>query len=186
MTQADLILTTAEERHKGAKADQRDAITRNEVLELLDYDRDTGVFTWKVTIAKGKKGARAGTVCSTSGHRHLMIHGVRCKAHRVAWLVVVGEWPSGEIDHINGVKDDNRFCNLRDVDRITNQQNERRARRSNKSTGLLGAYPLPNGRFCAKLSINSKPTHLGCFDSAEEAHAAYVEAKRTYHEGCTL
>lgn len=58
MTQADLILTNAEERHKGAKADQRDAITRNEVLELLDYDRDTGVFTWKVTIAKGKKGAR--------------------------------------------------------------------------------------------------------------------------------
>jgi hypothetical protein len=106
-------------------------------------------------------------------------------AHRLAWCIAYGEWPSLEIDHINGDAGDNRLCNLRNVDRATNAQNKRRAQCTNKS-GIQGVETHAVGRLSASVWVGGKRVYLGRFDTAEEAHAAYVAAKRRLHQGCTL
>lgn len=121
---------------------------------------------------------------------YLTVDEQRYKAHRVAWALHYGEWPKGAIDHINGDGADNRIANLRDVDTRTNQQNQRRAK-SNNSTGWLGVYFAPKGyrrkRFRAGIARGDGTYWtIGYFATAEEAHAAYVEAKRKLHAGCTI
>ena len=106
-------------------------------------------------------------------------------AHRLAWLYVHGAWPTGQIDHINGDRGDNRISNLRDVTPALNTQNQRRAARSNKSSGLLGVT-ANRGRWLAQISIGGKSRNLGRYATPEEAHAVYVAAKRVLHAGCTL
>ena len=94
--------------------------------------------------------------------------------------------PSGDLDHINGIRDDNRLENLRDNGRNSNAQNERKARSNNKSTGLLGAYKRCKTAFRAIIHVNGSPLHLGTYKTAQEAHDVYVLAKRKYHAGCTI
>jgi hypothetical protein len=103
----------------------------------------------------------------------------------LVWLWVNGSWPIGEIDHIDGDKLNNRIANLRDVDRATNTQNSKKARRNNKSSGLLGSYKSGN-RWQAQIRINGVCMTLGSFGTPEEAHAAYLGAKRLFHPGCTI
>jgi hypothetical protein len=98
-----------------------------------------------------------------------------------------GKWPEGEIDHINGNKADNRICNLRDVDRSTNQQNAKKAQSNNKSAGLLGvSLHKSRNKFRAQITYDKKRHHIGYFDTAELAYAAYLSEKRRRHAGCTI
>lgn len=90
------------------------------VNSLLSYDENTGEFKWKET-GPGRKSEVAGTY-HPCGYRTLRIGGRQCLAHRVAWYIMTGEQPE-EIDHINGVRDDNRFSNLRAASRSENQFN---------------------------------------------------------------
>jgi hypothetical protein len=105
--------------------------------------------------------------------------------HAVIWCWCTGDWPAGLIDHRNGVRSDNRIDNLRDATRRINQQNLRRARSDNK-TGLLGVTVARDGTPQAHIRINGRQTYLGRFPTQEAAHAAYLNAKRDCHEGCTL
>lgn len=114
------------------------------------------------------------------------IAGKSYKLHRLAWLYMTGGWPMGDIDHLNGVRADNRFANLRDVPRGVNLQNCRQAATHNLSTKVLGVYPAKGGHFCAALSVNNKKRHLGTFDTIEQASAAYLSAKRQLHAGCLI
>jgi len=100
--------------------------------------------------------------------------------HRVAWIVVHGEIPEGmTVDHINGVKGDNRIANLR---LATDCQNSyHRPRKSNNVTGYKGVYQRENGKYRATITVNRKRTSLGTFDTKEEAYAAYCEAARRLH-----
>lgn len=153
---------------------------------ILKYNRNTGVFHWR--IDRGGK-AKAGTVAGTMsyGYVSIRINGVRYQAHRLAWLYVTGEWPSDTIDHKNGDKSCNRFSNLRDVDAAINSQNAHSIRSHKKSCSLLGAFFNKRvQRFVSYIGVNGKQKHLGYFDTAEEAHRAYVKAKRKLHKGCTL
>jgi HNH endonuclease/AP2 domain len=100
------------------------------------------------------------------------------------WLYVNGKWPEKQVDHINGNPLDNRFCNLREVDLRTNVENLRHARSDNR-LGIQGVRKRSN-RFEARIQVNGKAIHLGHFDSAKEAHSAYVKHKRKLHVGCTL
>lgn len=159
-------------------------LTAARLRELLHYDADAGVFTRLVQRGGlGRPGSRPNTL-SNYGYPLIGVDGVLYLAHRLAWLYVRGEWPVGYLDHINGVKTDYRICNLRDATQHVNMQNLRKPTRLNRS-GYLGVCRNHN-RFRATIKIDGKQKFLGNFDSAEEAHAAYLEAKRKHHEGCTI
>lgn len=147
------------------------------------YDPLTGVCTWLVTVnAKAVSGSIAGTV--RREYRKIGLYGKQYQAHRLIWFWMTREWPKNNIDHINGSKDDNRWANLRDVETVTNLQNQRRAR-SNNLFGVLGVRPHHN-KFVSRIRHEGKEIHLGSFDTAEKAHIAYVTAKRQIHAGNTL
>lgn len=145
------------------------------VREHLNYQPETGVFTWIKTPANAVKvGQRAGGI-SGSGYRYIWIRGRAYSEHRLAWLFVYGRWPENHVDHINGVLDDNRLCNLRDATRSQNQAN-RAATRKSKS-GFKGVHS--HGRkWVASIQRDKQPTYLGTFDTAELAHAAYAVAAK--------
>jgi hypothetical protein len=88
------------------------------------------------------------------------------------------------VDHINGRRDDNRWCNLRDASRLVNQQNMRRAV-AGSASGLLGAHKK-RGKWSSQIKVRGVLVKLGIFETADQAHAAYLAAKRQLHEGCTL
>ena len=96
--------------------------------DVLHYDPLTGVFRWRVARGSRAAGDVAGGI-SGAGYRQIGIDGRYYQASRLAWLYTTGEWPDGEIDHKNGVHDDNRWDNLRDVTHTENNQNQRRAPR---------------------------------------------------------
>lgn len=162
-------------------------ITRQEILSRLLYDEGTGQFTRVVASGGWSIGQIAGSI-NTNGHRQLNIGGKLIMAHRVAWFLVHGKWPAAEIDHINGVKDDNRISNLREVTHSQNLQNLRKARADNKSAGLLGVYraSTKGSRWCAHITINGKRKNLGSYGTKHEAHQAYLTAKRELHSYSTI
>lgn len=147
---------------------------------VLDYDPLSGEFTWKARMGKrGVPGKRAGTV-DFNGYVVVTINRKRHKAHRLAWLYMYGKWPDVAIDHINGVKADNRASNLRQADWAQNQHN-RTLQRNNK-TGYMGvSWSSATGKWHAGIRVGGKSRNLGAFDSPERAHEAYLAAKATLH-----
>jgi hypothetical protein len=158
-------------------------LTAQRLRELLHYDAETGQLSWLDPRKRAlSRHGFAGYVIK-GRYRGINIDRSRYFVHRLAWLYVHGEWPAGEIDHINGDPSDNRLANLRDVAHQTNGENQRVGRRG----GLLGtAFHKHNGRWRALICVNYKTTTLGYFDTAEEAHARYLQAKREMHAGNTL
>ena len=155
------------------------------VKELFNYDPETGVFTRRIdSPPRWKAGQIAGSRHSKHGYWIIRFDGRDKLAHRLAWLYVHGEWPTQDIDHIDGNPLNNRINNLRQVSKSVNMQNRKRAHKQSTS-GLLGAYR--NGkRWRSSIHIDGNPKHLGTFDTAEAAHAAYLAAKRLHHPGCTI
>ncbi len=156
-------------------------ITVSRLREMLDYDPMTGVFTWRV---RRNQNVPAGCVAGsyqTSGYLQIRIDRVKQEAHCLAWLYMTGEWPQHELDHINRIKDDNRWGNLRASTRSLNLLNQTAAM-SNNSVGFLGVSRRGK-RYIARLKVRGRSTFLGLFDQPETAHAAYVEAKRQALEG---
>lgn len=157
-------------------------ITREILKNMLHYDAATGLF-YRLTSSQGKNIFDKAGCLNAGGYVRIIIAGKSYVAHRLAWLYMTGEWVTN-IDHKNGVRNDNRWGNLRDGRNGINQQNIRRPKLHNKS-GLLGAYP--NGkRFMASIRVNKRAVYIGTFDTPELAHAAYVKSKRDLHPGCTI
>lgn len=159
-------------------------LTAERLRELLHYNPETGVFTWLRRQGRVLPGQQAGNK-KTNGYRELRVCGVRYHAHRLAWFYVTGSWPTAQIDHRNGIRDDNRLTNLRDVSPGCNNQNQRSASKNSK-TGVLGVSLHKSGRYIAFICLNRKTRYLGLYPTAELAQAAYVQAKHTMHPGWTL
>jgi hypothetical protein len=158
-------------------------ITAEEARQIFHYNPETGVFTRNHDSGRNKAGKPTGSVLP-SGYVFLSFNKKRLIAHRVAWLYFYGSYPCGFIDHINGVLTDNRISNLRVASNEQNQQNRKRAQITN-STGLLGVSRFRK-IWRARITVNSKEIHLGLFKTPEEAHSAYIEAKRKLHTFCTI
>lgn len=159
-------------------------ITQTRLREVLEYDPETGIFTWKVTLSNSVPAAsRAGTL-HPNGYVYIHIDRRGYLAHRLAWLYITGSWPQDQLDHINGVKNDNRWVNLREADNRLNLENQRKAHRNNK-LGVLGVTPS-QGKFRAVIRHLGHLRHLGYFATRELAHTAYLKAKRGLHAGNTL
>lgn len=159
-------------------------LTKDQISSLFEVDVLQGTLAWKSKVkASACKSGQAGCLFG-SGYRVVRINRSNYFVHRLIWLFAHGQWPAGEIDHINGVKSDNRLVNLRDVTKQVNKQNIRRANANNPS-GLLGAHRWKD-RWSSHINVDGKSITLGYFDTPEDAHAAYVAAKRTHHLGNTL
>ena len=162
-------------------------LTAERLRQVLSLDRATWTFSWAEN-GRGRfkrKGAAAGRI-SKYGYWTIAIDGRWYMAHRLVWLWVHGSWPQHEIDHKDGNRLNNNPENLRDVPHAINAQNIRRARRDNKSAGVLGVSVGSDGRARASVHLDGKQVYLGSFDSVEDAHSAYLRAKRQLHVGCTI
>lgn len=148
---------------------------------VIAYCPDTGLFTWLIASGKVTKGT-VGGYARADGYRYVRYEGKPVGAHRLAWKIMTGNWPAEQIDHINRVRDDNRWPNLRLANRSQNRQNTAVGLRN--TSGLKGAFfHKPSGRWHAGICVNGRNKYLGHFDSAEAAHEAYVnEAKNLYGE----
>jgi hypothetical protein len=158
-------------------------LTVEMLRSLLDYDPDTGIFWWRVQPSRRAKAGEAAGCVDSYGYTCIRINGMQFKAHRLAWLHFHGLWPEQQIDHLNGNRADNRIANLRDVSRSMNLQNQTRPQKSNTS-GFLGvSWKKGKNRWQALIMVNGRNQHIGYFNTAEAAHAAYLAAKLQLHPG---
>ena len=158
-------------------------MTKDDALKIaaksLHYNSETGVLIWSIGRAD-RIGNIAGYVDS-SGYRKVMVKGFNFRAHVLCWFIHHGKLPNGEIDHINGKKDDNRMDNLREATRSQNCMNMKL--RSDNASGFKGVYWREHAkRFTANIWKDSKRKSLGYFDTAEQAHDAYVKASKEVHQ----
>ena len=155
-------------------------LTQSELKEQLHYEPDTGIFTHIPKKRNKRKSLIAGF---ESKEKYLCIglNGKYYKLHRLAWLYVYGEFPKNSLDHINGIRSDNRIINLREATYAENCQNI--AIYSNNSTGYMGVtYFKNNKKYGAQISFNGINRYLGLYETAELAHEAYLKAKESLHK----
>lgn len=162
-------------------------------LEILNksflYDPETGILRWKAREVRKEfsrtdrgfntrmAGVEAG--CDNGcGYLRILFNGKWYVAHRIVWKIQTGKDPIDEIDHINGVRSDNRFCNLRECNASENQGNQK-LRRDN-TTKLKGVH-CRNGLFYAQVRKNKEIRFKSRHSTAEEAHIAYCEAAKIFH-----
>lgn len=155
-------------------------MTKNELMQLLSYDANTGLFVrLKRTCNRINVGDIAGWK-DADGYLNISLHGKKWKSHRLAWLYVYGKFPEQEIDHINGIKSDNRLCNLRQATRSQNCTN--RGMPSHNKSGFKGVQWRQHAKkFCAVIYKNKKKFFLGYFDTAEKASEVYLKASFELH-----
>lgn len=157
-------------------------LTQNKLKQALDYNPETGVFIWKV--ARGTRTDLIGSVAGTKhhkGYREIEIDSKAYMAHRLAALFMTGKFPDYQMDHINGVRDDNRWANLRNCTRQENHQNRKLDKR-NKSDHTGVHWCKTNKRFIAQIKVNQKQTVLGRFKTLQEAVDCYNFHKVKIHE----
>ena len=117
-------------------------LTQDELKKILKYDPETGEFTWLIAVSRNiKVGGAAGTK-DINGYRLITLKSIQYKAHRLAFLYMTGKFPAEFTDHINGVRDDNRWSNIRAVSRSENQKNQKA--RENTTSGMIGVTRRPN------------------------------------------
>lgn len=174
-------------------------ITIAALRSLLDFDPATGALVWKsrgLDQCKSKRaqstfnsrfaGKDAGTP-DRNGHINVCISGGggyrRYGAHRLAWAIHYGEWPEGEIDHVNHDTSDNRISNLRDVSHSENLKNQ--SLRRNSKSGVTGvSWHSASGKWRASIHENGKGKYLGVYESKDDAVEARrcAEAKFGFHK----
>lgn len=161
--------------------------------EALTYDAETGALTWKTRPLHHFKDQRAADSWNTrlagrsqlgsadrKGYRRININGTPHAAHRLIWLLVHGELPPEQIDHINGNKGDNRLCNLRAASASSNQHN--RPVNANNSSGFKNVcWHALSGKWRSYIVVNYKQKSLGLHDTREAAYAAFCKAAAELH-----
>jgi len=160
---------------------KRYEMTAQQLREILHYSPETGVFTRKVPTGMNTHAGEVAGGMHVNGYWNIRVCGHRYPAHVLAWLYVHGTYPADCIDHINGNRSDNRIANLRAATKAENAQNYK-TRKDNTSGATGVIWHKRTGKWTAALSINKKNTHLGLFDSFEEAKAVRDAAKRNFHK----
>lgn len=161
--------------------DERDLLATSKYLQrILGYDPETGVFIWREQTAQSTKiGSVAGNL-NKLGYIRIRFLKRGWMAHRLAWRIVHGVWPANQLDHINGVKSDNRLVNLREATDSENQRNT--PLDVTNTSGFKGiVWHKRNKKWMASCRVNRKKVHLGYFLTPEAASTAYLEFARHNH-----
>lgn len=156
-------------------------LTAERLREILNYDPETGVFTWRVNRGgSALAGSKAGHPSKIDGYVRIYVDCRLFLAHRLAWLYVHETFPENHLDHINRVRDDNRLCNLREATYSQNNQNQ--SIRSDNKSGLVGvSWSGRHRKWKAQIQFCNANRHLGLYKTKEEAYSAYLKAKLNLH-----
>ena len=153
------------------------SLTYKRMREVVRYDRQSGLFYWKVSVGKAKRNEVAGHTDS-SGYTKISVDGVKYFAHRLAWFYCFKVWPQKNIDHVDRCRSNNRIKNLRDVGQSLNGLNG--SLRRNNSSGHTGvSYDPRRDTWVAYVNKDGRKKHLGAYGSpkiAAQARADVVAA----------
>lgn len=154
-------------------------VTHDELLAILHYDPESGIFTWKVNA---NSFTRAGDIAGKKCKGDYCVISIKAKYYprsHLAWFYQTGKWPEKFIDHINLDKHDDRFANLREA--TCSQNNANAGPRRNNTSGYKGVFWHKQvGRYRAQIKVRHKVIHLGLFDDPREASLAYAEAAKLH------
>lgn len=161
------------------KMSRQDFELQGYLKSILRYDPESGLLFWNTARRGINVGDQAGQKPDVSGYSYVMIDGFRCAQHRVIWIIHHGYLPD-QIDHINGIKSDNRLANLRDVKSQTNARNQRLPK--NNTSGLIGVcWDKATGKWMAHIKVDYKNIALGRHDNLLDAAAARKSAELEYN-----
>lgn len=158
-------------------------ITQSRLKELLHYNPETGIFTWTDAVSNIRSRCRPNDI---AGYKHpygyiiIKIDQIKYPAHRLAFLYMTGNFPIYETDHINTIRDDNRWDNLRDIPRKLNQENKTKVQSNNKSGKSGVHYCNTHKKWVARIKHKQKTISLGYFDSKDDAIAARLNGEKQY------
>lgn len=149
------------------------------IKEMVSYDPATGDIRWRASAGTVKRGSIAASV-SALGYGRVKIDRKHYAAHRIAWALAHGQFPESDLDHVNGVRTDNRIENLRLATRSENQCN--RGANKNNTSGQKGVnWNHGVSKWVARCAVNGKRRHLGYFDDLTAATLAYKQAAAEMH-----
>lgn len=176
-------------RTSAADGDFNQSVSPETLRELLSYDPATGSLVWNKRCARFFQSEReqkiwntryAGkqALCVSRGRGRVRVLGIGFAAHRVVWAIHYGEWPTLQIDHINGEPLDNRIANLRQV---TNEENSRNIKLpANNTSGRIGVSRRKCGDWRAEICVDQQRINLGVFPTLEAASEARAKAERQH------
>lgn len=152
--------------------------------QLFRYEPETGILFWKQndvlysSAMDRVSGKEAGSQC-TNGYKKITFNYKYYLAHRIIWKIAYGEDPQ-YIDHINGIRNDNRLCNLRSVDYSQNNKNKKIGK--NNKSGLTGVrFDNQSKKWKATIGHNKHKHHLGYFSNLDDAIMARKKAESEYN-----
>lgn len=155
-------------------------LTQARLREVLNYDPETGDFHWRKRLSNRAAAGKKTGLSRHNGYSVIRLDRKLHFAHRLAFLYIHGRWPTADVDHINGVRDDNRICNLREATRAENIRNSHI--RSDNKSGFKGVSWNAGAKlWMANIRTKNRTNEfLGLFDTPEEAHEAYAVAAKKY------
>jgi len=156
-------------------------LTQERLKEILNYNSDTGIFTWRYYRQGIKRNRVAGSIDNAkgNGYRRIKTNETSYTCSRLAFLYMEGYFPEHEVDHINRIRHDDRWCNLRHVTKQCNMRNCSVSKNNNSSiTGVI--WYKDRSKWGAQIRHNYKNSHLGFYEEKKDAARARWEAEKEY------
>jgi hypothetical protein len=154
---------------------ENNTLTQFELKKRLSYNEETGLFDRVFP-----KNTPVGATVNDEGYLNILVNNQLHRAHRLVWLYVHGVFPTKYIDHINGIRNDNRLINLREVSNTENLHNQKI--RLTNTSGFKGvSWSKQRQKWQAQCCVNYIKTHLGYFDTPEEASKVYNDFAKIAH-----
>ena len=162
-----------------AMAGEAVEITKDQLLPILSYNKDSGNFTWLANRGRNAKaGAKAGSI-DAKGYVCIKINGKSYKAHRLAFLFMTGEWPRNHVDHQDHNRSNNKWGNIIQATRVDNGRNT--SLQVDNTSGFTGVvWKKGSNKWQAKITVMGKRIYLGCFLEFNDAVSARKEANKKY------
>lgn len=147
--------------------------------QIINYNPESGVFTWRERRGRVSPGEKASCM-DKHGYVVIRIDGHLYKSYRLAWLYMFNKWPDKEVDHLNGIRNDNRIANLREATHSENNQNVQ-LKKSNTSGYKGVSWSKSVGKWHAYSRVNGQRIHIGYFEDKNSAYFAACNFREQHH-----